>query len=1162
MSGFTHLHVHTEYSLLDGASKINSLVKRAKDLGMTSLAITDHGVLYGIIDFYKACITEGIKPVIGFEAYVTQDMTKKEGKKSHLILLAKNNIGLKNLFVLCSDAFTRGFYVKPRIDYDFLEAHSDGIICLSACLAGDIPTMLLQGKEDEARKLAVRLKNIFNDDFYIELQNHGIPEQIAVLPMLAKLAKELNIKTVATNDVHYVEQQDSKYQDILLCIQTNTYIDDENRMRMSSDQFFLKTADQMAVMLGDYPEAINNTEEVAEKCSVSIDFSHRYMPEFTAPDGLSNLDFLVKLCNQGLHERNMNDSEIATERLNYEISIISQMGFVDYFLIVYDFIHFARENKIMIGPGRGSGVGSLVAYCLHITDIDPLKYNLLFERLLNPERVSMPDIDVDMCIERRQEVIDYVAEKYGHDHVSQIVTFGTLKAKAVVKDVGRALRMSPDFNAKMSSLIPKELDITLKRALEESSELREFVKSDDNAKKVMDYAMHLEGLPRHASTHAAGVVIAPRPLTEFIPLHITKNNSGGYTISTQFAKETVEDIGLLKMDFLGLRTLTVIRYILELISSNGKHAPNIDNINYNDINVYKMISQGDTKAVFQLESPGMTQFMTQLKPDCLEDIIAGISLYRPGPMKRIPDYIRGKFDKASVTYLDERLRPILETTYGTMVYQEQVMQIVRDLAGYSMGRSDLVRRAMAKKKHDVMIKERHNFIYGIDDEEGNIQVLGAIRNGVNKDVAEKIFDEMMDFASYAFNKSHAAAYAVLAYKTAYLKYYYPLEFFTATINSFLGDTEKVAEYVYYCKENGIVILPPDINKSDIKFTTEGDSIRIGLIAIKNTGSAVSQIVEERIKNGEFSGFTDFVNRVDGLNKRMVENLIKAGALSSFGLRRSQLMAIFEDVLNKVSVDKQKRSGGQVLMFDLLDNPNSGDDFIRVPPVYEYDSDLLSYMEKTTLGMYLTCHPLDKYKRVVASMKINVSEIANAGIDSNINDGDKIEICGVIQTAVKKNTKSGNTMVLGIVEDLSGAIEYVAYPAIYKKYSSYLVEEKIVGIRGSVSLNEERGNAIIIDEIEPITYIEERFLRLYIKLTHRTLHFMDFVVETLEKYPGNIEVYIFDETTKKTQKAPKRLNVRKTDFLLRDLREILGEDNVKLVEVKDNEREENNTSKKK
>ncbi|MBQ9949186.1 MAG: DNA polymerase III subunit alpha [Clostridia bacterium] len=1145
MTEFTHLHVHTQYSLLDGASRIRDLTKRAKELNMTALAITDHGVLYGIVDFYKACKDAGIKPIIGLEAYVTDNMNEKNPHRAHLILLAKNNVGLENLFVLSSDAFTRGFYVKPRIDYDFLEAHSEGIICLSACMAGDIPQCFLLGKDEDAYSLARRLKGVFGDDFYIEIQNHGLPEQLSLLPKLTKLARDLDIKIVATNDIHYIEKEDAKYQDILLCIQTNTYIDEENRMRMNSDEFYLKSPEEMASLFSAYPDAVSNTMEVAEKCNVEMDFSKRFMPEFHAPDGMSNLEFLHKLCNDGLAFRGLAEDETAKERLEYEISVISDMGFVDYFLIVYDFIRFARENDIVIGPGRGSGVGSLAAYCLRITDINPLKYSLLFERLLNPERVSMHDIDVDMCIERRQEVIDYVSEKYGHDHVSQIVTFGTLKAKAVVKDVGRAMRFSPDFNNKLSSLIPRELDITLQKALDESNEFRDFVKSDERAEKVVEYAMHLEGLPRHPSTHAAGVVIAPKPLTQLIPLHITKNTSGAYTVSTQFAKETVEEMGLLKMDFLGLRTLTVIRYILELIKENGKEVPDMDKISYDDKNVYDMISRADTTAVFQLESPGMRQFMTQLRPDCLEDIIAGISLYRPGPMKRIPDYLKGKFDRESVVYPDERLKPILEPTYGTMVYQEQVMQIVRDLAGYSMGRSDLVRRAMAKKKHDVMIKERHNFIYGVDDENGNIKVLGAIRNGVKKEVAEKIFDEMMDFASYAFNKSHAAAYAVVAYKTAYLKYYYPHEFMTATVNSFLGTADKVAEYVYVCKSMGIRILPPDVNSSGIKFTTEGDCIRVGLIAVKNAGNAVGQIISEREKNGAFKDFADFAKRVEGLNKRMVESLIKSGAFASMGYTRAQLLSVYEQILDATSSEREKRSGGQVLLFDMLFEEDTSLN-IDIPKIPEYSETVLSAMEKETLGVYLTSHPLNSYLAAVDKMKVTAAELANADDTSEFYDGDAVELCGVFQSLSKKRTKSGNTMMLGMLEDLSGTVEILAFPNIYTRFMNLLSEGEAVHIRGKISLNEERGNAVAIDSIEPIEQFMDSIGKLYIKFTEHTLAMRDEVLKILGKHKGCMPVFLHDETTGKTQRVPENMYINSGTTIVDELKKLLGDENVKVV----------------
>ena len=1146
MRDFTHLHVHTQYSLLDGAARIPELVKRTKEMGMTALAITDHGVLYGIIDFYRACEKEGIKPILGIEAYVTEKMEEKSPHRAHLILLAKNNTGMKNLFKLSSDAFTRGFYFKPRIDYDFLEQHSEGIICLSACIAGDIPQLILKDREDDALALAQRLRGIFGDDFYIEIQDHGIPEEHKTLPGLLRIAEKIGAKIVATNDIHYIDRDEAKYQDLLLCIQTNTTIDEENRMRMYADEFYLKSPNEMAELFSKYPEALSNTMEVAEKCNVTIEFGKRFMPEFIAPDGLTNLQFLEKLSTEGLRERGMADDETAAERLKYEISVISQMGFVDYFLIVYDFIRFARENGIMIGPGRGSGVGSLCAYCLRITDINPLKYNLLFERLLNPERVSMPDIDVDMCIERRQEVIDYVSDKYGHDHVSQIVTFGTLKAKAAVKDVCRALSYPPDLGNKLSSLIPNELDITLEKALAESIDLKNLVDSDERAKRIMEFARHLEGLPRHSSTHAAGVVISPKPLTELIPLHVTKGAGGTYTVSTQFAKETVEDMGLLKMDFLGLRTLTVIRYILELIAQNGKEVPDLDHISYDDQNVYGMISRAETTAVFQLESPGMRQFMTQLKPDCLEDIIAGISLYRPGPMKRIPDYLKGKFDRESVVYPDERLRPILEPTYGTMVYQEQVMQIVRDLAGYSMGRSDLVRRAMAKKKHDVMVKERHNFIYGIDDEQGNVQVLGALRNGVKQEVAEKIFDEMMDFASYAFNKSHAAAYAVVAYKTAYLKYYYPHEFMTATINSFIGTADKVAEYVYICKTMGIKILPPDVNESDVKFTTEGDCIRIGLTAVKNAGTAVSAIIEERRKNGKFTSFIDFAKRVEGVNKRMIESLIKAGAFSSMGYTRSELMNAYESVLDRTAKERQERSGGQMLLFDFMD-AKADDDNIEIRHLPEFNDKVLSALERETLGVYITSHPLNEYMDIVTKMKDTAAAIANSDFRNGYNDGDTVEIAGVIQTITFKRTKAGNMLAIGTLEDLTGLIEFVAYPAVLARHSSVLTENNIIFIRGKVNINEERGNSVAIDFAQTMDEYRESKSRLYLRFTNDTEHLRDETLRILSKYRGAMPVYLHNFDTKKTQRVAENMYVRRSKALIDELIGLLGEENVKITE---------------
>lgn len=1147
MTDFTHLHVHTQYSLLDGAARIDDLIAHAKALGMDSLAITDHGVMYGIVDFYKACRREGIKPILGMEAYVAPNSMEDRDLRdyAHLILLAKNNTGLKNLFRLSSVAYTKGFYYKPRIDYDVLTEYHEGLICLSACLAGDIPQLLLAGLYDDALALAKRLQGVFGEDFYIELQNHGLSEQIRILPDLAKIAKELGIKTVATNDIHYVERDDAKYQDVLLCVQTGRYVDDQDRMRMHADEFYMKSGDEMARLFGEYPESIETTREIADKCDTSLEFGVRHMPVFEAPDGMKNADYLRKLCMEGMEYRHLSGDETAGKRLDYELSVIDSMGFSDYFLIVHDFINYARQHEIAVGPGRGSGVGSLVAYCLRITDVNPLKYNLLFERLLNPERVSMPDIDVDLCIERRQEVIDYVTQKYGQDKVAQITTFGTMMAKAVIKDVGRAMRFSPDFTDKLASLVPQRLDITLKAALEESRELQSLVQSDPQVKKLIEYALKLEGLPRHASTHAAGVVIAPEPLTEFVPLQITKG-----VLTTQFTMTTIEEMGLLKMDFLGLRTVTVVRYAIDLIRANGKTPPNMDNMTYDDPNVFQMIANGDTAAVFQLESAGMKQFMTQLKPDCFEDLIAGISLYRPGPMERIPDYIRGKADKENVRYLDERLRPILEPTYGVMVYQEQVMQIVRDLAGYSMGRSDLVRRAMSKKKHDVMVEERRNFIYGIE-ENGEVTVPGAIRNGVPEKVAEQIFDEMMDFASYAFNKSHAAAYAVLAYKTAYLKYYYPREFMTAIMNSFLGNSEKVAEYVYFCKENGITILPPDINKSGSKFTTEGEAIRVGLAAIRNVGeAAVDGIIEEREKNGEFRDFFDFIKRSEGANKRMVETLIMAGAFVSTGAYRSQLMRVYDLAMDQAANERKQRDGGQLLLFDFgAEETQDQGPAIELPNCPEYDEKTLSNMEKYAVGLYLTKHPLNDYLHAMRFSTVRANDVMNADSTSKIKDGMEVSLLCVIHSVNRRKTKAGAIMATGSLEDLSGMAEYIVFPSTLTYCSDMLRADEIVFVRGKVSLNEERGNAIIIDKIMRPDEIEDpdKPRRLYLKFAPDRTDKRGEILEILKKYRGTVSVVFYDEAAG-TKQMLENCTVSASAEMIDMLKMILGDDNVKLAVI--------------
>lgn len=1146
---FVHTHVHTQYSLLDGAARIPELVATAKELDMPAIAITDHGALYGIVDFYEECKKQGIKPIIGIETYVAPNLSKEnEGVReySHLILLAKNNTGLKNLMKLSTLAFTKGFYYKPRIDYDLLEQYSEGLICQSACLAGDIPTYLLNNQYEDAKALATRLKGIFGDDFYIEIQNHGIAEELVVLPRLVSLARELDIKLIATNDIHYVNKEDAKYQDILLCVQTISYFDDENRMRMNADEFYLKSEHEMRQLFKDYPDAIDNSIEIANKCDVTLDFSTRHMPSFHTPDGTPNTEYFRKLCFSGLEKRGLTSNKEAVERLEYEISVITQMGFVDYFLIVHDFIDYARRNSIMIGPGRGSGVGSLVAYCLYITDVDPLKYNLLFERMLNPERISMPDIDVDICYERRQEVIDYVSRKYGEDHVAQIATFRTLKAKQVIKDVGRAMRMSPDYNDRLSGMIPNDLNITIEQAIHDNPELKSFIETDDDAARIIEHAKRLEGLPRHVSTHAAGVVISPEPLTEYVPLQVTKG-----VLSTQFPMQTVEKLGLLKMDFLGLRTLTVIRYTLELIETNGKQVPDLDSISYDDKNVYDMISRGETEAVFQLESAGMRQLMSQLKPESLEDIIAGISLYRPGPMERIPEFLTNKNNRGNIKYPNEALKRILEPTYGVMVYQEQVMQIVRDLAGYSMGRADLIRRAMSKKKHEVMEQERHNFLYGIE-EDGVVKVPGALRNGVDKKLAEQIFDDMMHFASYAFNKSHAAAYAVLAYKTAYLKCYYPLEFMTANINSFLGNSEKVAEYVYQLKAKGVKILPPDINRSDIKFTTQGDEIRIGMLAIKNVGlAALEQIIEERKKNGPFNSFEDFVKRSCGMNKRMIASLIKAGAFESLGLKRSQLLAVYEQIIEQYSSEEEKRKGGQMLLFDIC-SEQEANAAITIPDIPEYDEKTLSAMEKEVLEMYLTKHPLNDYHLVIKNMSATASMFAKHTEESNnmsqeLNDGEIITICGIIKYTKKRKTKSGNMMLSGVLEDLTGNVEFLAFSSAYAQHMNKLVDDEVVMIRGKVSLSEDRENAIIVDDVAKVQgdFTKESKLYLRFASSNRINEYKAMAI--LKKHFGYVPVIMYYQETNKQQLVPKDMYINPTEQLIKELSSLLGEENVKLVQ---------------
>ena len=1139
---FTHLHVHTQYSLLDGAARIPELVKKAKTLGMDALAITDHGAMYGVIDFYKECQKQGIKPILGMEAYVApRSLKDREGQReyAHLILLAKNQTGYQNLMRLSSIAFVEGFYYKPRIDYGVLEQYREGLICLSACLAGDIPQLLLQGRYEDAKALAARLQGIFGPDFYIELQNHGLPEQQRILPQLARLAQELSIETVATNDVHYVNREDAESQDVLLCIQTNRVVADENRMRMEAEEFYLKSQEEMAQMLHAYPESLANTEKIAEKCQVEIQFGQRHLPGFTAPDGMDNNEYLRKLCREGLERKMPGASQAVRERLEHEVDVIIQMGFVDYFLIVWDFVDFAHRKGIFVGPGRGSGAGSLAAYAMDITDIDPIKYDLIFERFLNPERVSMPDFDIDFCIERRQEVIDYVVQKYGADHVAQIITFGSMAAKAAIRDVGRALDMPYADTDRIAKLVPNVLGITLDQALEQSGELRALYEGDPKVQKLLDLSRKLEGLPRHASTHAAGVVICASPTVEYVPLQRNED-----AITTQFTKDTIEELGLLKMDFLGLRTLTVIRDCLDFVEADQGVRPDLSKLDYGDPKVYEMIAAADTDGVFQLESAGMRQFLTQFKPNCFEDIIAGIALFRPGPMEQIPRYIRGKNDPKSVSYPDERLRPILEKTYGCMVYQEQVMQIVRDLAGYSWGRSDLVRRAMAKKKPEVMEKERAYFVDGIV-EDGQVKVPGAVRNGVSRKVANRIFDEMMDFASYAFNKSHAAAYAVVAYRTAWLKVYYPVEFLTALINSFLGTSiEKMAEYVYYCKQKSIDVLPPDINKSKAKFTVEGGKIRFGLAGIRNVGEAfIDEMVAEREKNGPFVDFYDFIRRSDG-KKRMVEGLIKAGCFASMGYKRSQLLGVYEQMLEAASGERKQRAMGQISLFDLAGGgkEDTGLD-IPVPDMPEYEAAMLLSMERETLGIYISGHPLLDYAEELKKLGTTVSGLLEADGTGQYKEEQRLKLGGIVTAVRTKPTRSGKGLMAYVtLEDLSGSMELTLFPSAFEKHGAKLAVDSIVVVSGRLNIREEQKNTLLVEDVRALEKGAER--KLYLRMSLGEQGPWEQVHPLLQRYPGDVAVVLFDGQTRKQKLVPRAMYVNPAPALLTALGQILGKENVK------------------
>jgi len=1072
---FTHLHVHTEYSLLDGAARIAALVSRAKEMGMRHLAITDHGVLFGVVDFYKACRDAGIQPIIGCEAYTAARSRldrdpRTDSDQGHLVLLAETNEGYRNLMKLISTGFTDGFYYKPRIDLDLLEKYHDGIIALSACLAGDVPNAILRGDLETARKTALRLDRIMGrGNFYLELQHNGMEEQREVNRELVNLSRETGIPLVATNDVHYIHRADFRAQEILICIQTGKTVEDEDRLIINTDELYLKSPEEMALHFADVPEALENTQKIADRCHVSFTFGKLHLPAFPIKGEKTTSELLEEITMEG-YRRRYGEDDSHLERTTFELSVIRQMGYVDYFLIVWDFIRYAREQGIMVGPGRGSAAGSIVSYCLAITNVDPIRYNLIFERFLNPERISMPDIDIDFCYERRQEVIDYVVAKYGSDRVAQIITFGTMAARAAVRDVGRALAIpygDVDRIAKLIPMMPGK-HLTIEDAIGMSKELATAYVEDPRIRELLDTAKTLEGMPRHASTHAAGVVIAGEPLTNLVPLY--RNND---LISTQFPMNTIEELGLLKMDFLALRTLTVIRDAVELVAQDTGKQIDIEHLPVDDRNVYALISRGETAGVFQLESQGMTQFMKDLQPTSLEDIIAGISLYRPGPMDQIPRYIRSKNNPELVTYAHPLLEPILNVTYGCMIYQEQVMQIVRDIAGYSLGRSDLVRRAMSKKKKEVMDAERRNFIYGQTDENGVVTIIGALRNGMDEKTANQLFDEMMDFASYAFNKSHAAAYAVVGYQTAWLRTYHPVAFMAALLNSFLGSLGKVSEYVMECRKMGIQVLPPDINESKSGFSTAGKRIRFGLSAVKNVGiNVVQALVAERGKNGPYRDFVDFCERLAGrdLNKKTVESLIKCGTFDSFGICRSRLMAQFDFIIDSVNQTRRTMLEGQFSLFDAGASATTGM-AVEWPAIPEYDSRLLMAMEKDMLGLYLSGHPLDS---VAALMErhatVTARDFQSTGEEGDpirLKDGQPVITAGIITEMKSISTRSNKMMAFLTLEDLYGQFEVIVFPNVLESQAQLLAREQPVWVEGRVSVKEEEEPKILAERFLPL-----------------------------------------------------------------------------------------------
>ena len=1148
---FAHLHVHTEFSLLDGSNKIKEYVSRVKELGMNSAAITDHGVMYGVIDFYREAKKQGINPILGCEVYVApnsrfdREITGGDDRYYHLVLLAENEEGYANLTKIVSKGFVEGYYYKPRVDKELLRKYHKGIIALSACLAGEVARFLTKGLYEEAKKTALEYQEIFGEgNFFLELQDHGIPEQGLVNQQLFKMSEETGIELVATNDIHYTYAEDAKPHDILLCIQTGKKLSDENRMRYDGGQYYVKSEEEMLRLFPYAKQALENTQKIADRCHVEIEFGVTKLPKYDVPDGYTSWEYLQKLCYEGLEKRYGDPSEELKDRLSYELETIHQMGYVDYFLIVWDFIKYAKDHGISVGPGRGSAAGSIVSYCLEITTIDPIRYQLLFERFLNPERVSMPDIDVDFCYERRQEVIDYVTRKYGKDCVAQIVTFGTLAARGVIRDVGRVMDLPYAYVDSISKMIPQELGITIDKALKMNPDLKKLYDTDETVTNLIDMAKRLEGLPRHCSMHAAGVVICQKPVDEYVPL----SRAADGTITTQFIMTTLEELGLLKMDFLGLRTLTVIQNAV-LLARRKQPELNINQIDYNDQKVLDYIGTGKTDGVFQLESAGMKGFMKELKPHNLEDVIAGISLYRPGPMDFIPQYIRGKNDSSSITYDCPQLEPILAPTYGCIVYQEQVMQIVRDLAGYSLGRSDLLRRAMSKKKAAVMEKERKIFIYG-DEETG---VPGCIKNGIDEQTANKIYDEMIDFAKYAFNKSHAAAYAVVSYQTAWLKYYFPVEYMAALMTSVIDNPSKVSEYIYACRQMNIKILPPDINKGEANFSVDGGDIRYGIAAIKSIGRPVIKaIVEDREELGLFQNLEDFITRLSAkniLNKRTIENLIKAGALDTLGGTRKQFMSIYVQIVDHVTQEKKNSMVGQMTLFDLVSEDQKEEFQIRMPDVGEYSKETLLAFEKEVLGIYVSGHPLEayeeKWKKSISATTADFQLDEETG-HTKVHDGAKEIIGGMITEKTIKHTKTNQMMAFITIEDLLGTVEVVVFPRDYEKNRDYLEADSKVFVRGRVSEEDDKPSKLICEKIIPF---EQTKKELWIQFPDKET-FLDqeqIVYGYLADSDGNDEVVIYCAKERVVKRLPKNRNIGINEQILSRLMNHFGEKRVKVVE---------------